>query len=251
MRAGKYKKLSGAVAAVALTTGLSVVATAAPAGAADADIAVTEVNPRASDTSLGKDWLELTNTGSTAINLTGWRIDDDSNSFGSGGVITGITSIAAGESIILIPEGSAASVATFRTQWWGGSPPAGLQVGYLTGSGLGLGSGGDAVNVFNSAGTRVAYVTFGSTAGSAPFKTLDNTAAIDGAVTLRSEIGTNAAFQSVEATEIGSPGLRSTGPAPVVPEFPVTALAGVTGGALIGGWFVLRRRRDVAPTIAG
>jgi hypothetical protein len=60
----------------------------------------------------------------------------------------------------------------------------------------------------------------------------------------------NGAFLSTQGSEIGSPGINGAGPTPVVPEFPMVALAGVTGGALIGGWMVLRRRADAAPTVA-
>ena len=56
--------------------GLPVALGASPVSAADTDIRVTEAAPRASSTSLGKDWIELTNTGSSTVNLTGWRVDD-------------------------------------------------------------------------------------------------------------------------------------------------------------------------------
>lgn len=42
------------------------------------------------------DWFEVTNIGSAAQNITGWKMDDNSNSFGSAVAMGGITSIAPG-----------------------------------------------------------------------------------------------------------------------------------------------------------
>ena len=43
------------------------------------------------------DWFELTNKGAVPVNITGWKVDDDSNAFASALPLTGITEIAPGE----------------------------------------------------------------------------------------------------------------------------------------------------------
>ena len=60
----------------------------------------------------------------------------------------------------------------------------------------------------NAAGTRVANVSFGSTAGSAPFTTLENVPGVDGTISTRSAVGVNSAFLSAQGSEVGSPGAR-------------------------------------------
>ena len=70
--------------------------------------------------SYGADWFELTNIGSTAVNISGWKMDDNSNSFGNAVALRGVTSIAAGQSVVFI-EGNATGTtdstidATFKT----------------------------------------------------------------------------------------------------------------------------------------
>jgi hypothetical protein len=73
----------------------------------------------------------------------------------------GVTSIAPGESVVFLESDSPATVVpTFKTLWFGANPPAGLQVGTYTGSGVGLSTSGDAVNLFKSAGVLQASATF-------------------------------------------------------------------------------------------
>ena len=83
--------------------------------------------------------------------------------------------------------------------------PAGFQIGSYSGSGVGLSTDGDAVNLFDSFGRRVTGVTFGaSTSGF----TFDN-AARAATVAQLSAIGVNGAFKS-PANEVGSPGTHAT-----------------------------------------
>ena len=59
------------------------------------------------------------------------------------------------------------------TAWFGATPPAGFKIGTYTGGGIGLSTGGDAVNLFDAPGNHMTGVSFGvSTTG----KTFDNTA---------------------------------------------------------------------------
>lgn len=209
---------------------------------AHAAILVTEVAPWSSGNStLAADWFELTNTGSSAVTITGWKMDDNSNSFASSVALNGIASIGAGESVIFIETASpAAAAATFRTLWFGASAPTGLQIGSYTGSGVGLSTGGDAVNIFDGAGNRITGIAFG-TSPAGPFPTFDNAAGL-GSTTLPlpivstlAVIGTNGAFAAAgNALEIGSPGLIAAIPEPATY---VTMLAGLVGLA------AARRRR--------
>lgn len=174
---------------------------------------VTEVAPWASSNgAVGGDWFEVTNVSASAVDITGWKVDDSSNAFATAIALNGITSIAPGESVIFI-EGAAGIADTFKTVWFGASPPVGLQVGTYQGSGIGLSTGGDAVNLFTAGGTRHSGATFGAADSASPFQTFDNTAAAnDSAITLLSEDGVNGAFvAATSAVEIGSPGYSAPG----------------------------------------
>lgn len=110
------------------------------------------------------DWFELTNYGSTAIDITGWKVDDNSFNFATSVLLNGVTSIAPNERVMFCENASAAYASTFRT-FWGLAET--VQVGTYTGSGIGLSSSGDGVIVFNASGTEVWRVSFGAaTAGS-------------------------------------------------------------------------------------
>ena len=90
-----------------------------------------EVAPYASgNTAYEADWIELTNMGSSAVNLTGWKMDDNSNSFAAGAALRGVTSIAAGQSVIFLESNAsgtndAAINAGFKSAWFGSNVPAG------------------------------------------------------------------------------------------------------------------------------
>lgn len=117
------------------------------------------------------DWIELTNLGNTAANISGWKVDDSSRAFGTSLLLNGITSIAAGESVVFFETPAANLTGAWATDltnfrnFWGGL--SGIQVGYYGGSGIGLSSAGDGMIVFNSSGIEVTnYVSFGAaTAG--------------------------------------------------------------------------------------
>ncbi|MEH1863566.1 MAG: SdiA-regulated domain-containing protein [Nostoc sp.] len=183
-------------------------------------IFITEVAPWSSgnnNSPVAADWFELTNKGTSALDITGWKIDDDSNNFASSVTLSGITSIGAGESVIFI-EGATVNT-TFLSNWFGANPPVGLKIGNYSGSGIGLSTNGDAVNIYNSTGALQANVAFGASPAASPFATFDNAALLNNAtITAFSVAGTNGAFSIVNTlgnTEIGSPGTIAT-PLPTI-----------------------------------
>ena len=182
---------------------------------AHAQVRITEVVPWSSSSAVGADWFELTNTGAVALDITGWTMDDDSNNPNSA-LLSGITSIAPGESVIFLELAGGGNATTltnlFISTWFGGSAPAGLHIGTYTqgvAGGVGLGAGGDAVNVFNgTAGTLQAKVTFGASDSVNPLQTFDNAAGLNNTtISQLSVVGTNGAFVAAnDVNQIGSPG---------------------------------------------
>ena len=174
---------------------------------------ISEVAPWANNNSPVKaDWFEITNTKAVAVDITGWKVDDNSQSPAAAVLLNGITTINPGESVIFIETADLAGKTTdFLNNWFGANPPAGLKIGNYTGSGIGLSGDGDQVNLYNGvSSTPVASVLFG-TSPTGTFKTFDNTdglTTITTPVTQLSAVGTNGAFVAVNSnTEIGSPGV--------------------------------------------
>ncbi len=203
-----------------------------PGFAAPGLLRITEVAPWSSGNSpVGADWFEVTNVGARVVSLAAWKIDDSSESpLGGAVALNGVAAIAPGESVIFLEtENVATTVSAFLSNWFGANPPSGLQVGTYSGSGVGLSTGGDAVNLFDAANVRQAKVTFGASPASAPFGTFDNSAFIDNAaITLSSVAGVNGAVVATNsAIEVGSPGLLSVAITPSV--------TGGSGGSVTGG----------------
>ena len=167
------------------------------------------------------DWWEVTNYGSSAVDITGWKVDDSSFTSGSSVALNGITSISAGESVAFLEtttldSGTVATlISSFRT-FWGGSA-ASAQIGYYAGSGIGLSSNGDGLVMFSGTGAETTpRVTFGAATTGASFyygydaagdpTTSPNTNAIVSTVgTLGGQI-TFASATISTAQNIGSPG---------------------------------------------
>lgn len=169
------------------------------------------------------DWIELTNFGLTPVSITGWRIDDSSASVALSQPLLGVTSIAPGESVVFIESAAGAGIADFRT-FWGGL--AGVQIGYYSGSGLGLSSGGDGVTIFNASPVTVDLVSFGAATTGVSFG-YDPDNSVFGGLSVNGVFG---AFVSTNPVgNVASPG-----------AIPGPAAAGVLG---LAGLVAARRRR--------
>ena len=202
------------------------VVVAAISSPAIADLRITEVmsssNGGGSPTG---DFFEVTNYGSSAVSLSGWKMDDNSFALANAVAMSGIASIGAGESVIFIESAAGAAINSFRT-FWGGL--TGVQVGYYSGPGTGLSSGGDAVIIFDSFGTEATRVSFGAAVSGSTFFWGYNSAtgtvdpSYSGVVSTVGTIGTQ-----VTVTSSGDSG--SLGTAIGVPAPGVVALLGVAG----------------------
>jgi hypothetical protein len=166
-------------------------------------LAITEVmSSVAGGTPSGHtDWFELTNLDTNAVNLTGYRFSDR-YSFELSFRITNSLVIQPGESIVFVERLTRDEF----IRWWGGDQlPPGIKI--TTYYGLGLSSGGDIINFWNSAETNV-Y---------APLLSAGFLEAIPG-VSQRylppdfffvedSMAGTAGAFYAAEGNDVGSPGM--------------------------------------------
>jgi uncharacterized protein YjiK len=216
------------------STSYTLAITAATGGAIT--LAITEAAPWSSGNSpLAADWFELTNFGTAPVSLVGWTMDDNSNSAAVSVPMNGVTSIKAGESVIFIETASSSELAAkaqaFINLWYGGTAPAGLQIGSYSGSGVGLSTGGDAVNIFDNGGTVHAAISFGPSPSGTPLPTFDNSAGLNNvAIANLSVVGQFGAFVAAsDANEIGSPGTVGSGAAPIVGITAVDGLASETG----------------------
>jgi uncharacterized protein YjiK len=203
-----------------------------------ATLIISEVAPWSSGNSpaaLAVDWFEVTNIGDAIADITGWKMDDSGPTFGTAVALNGITKIAPGESVIFMETNALATKkAAFLALWFGANPPANLQIGSYSGSGVGLSTGGDAVNLFDTTpapGTIRAGVTFGTSPAGPSFPTFDNAAGLNGtAISTLSAVGVNGAFVAAgDSHEMGSPGTIGAPPTPVVSIAATDATAAETG----------------------
>jgi hypothetical protein len=125
---------------------------ASPALAQISTLRITEVMSSSGVGGTG-DWWEATNYGSSAVDITGWKVDDSSFTFGLSVALNGITSINAGESVAFLETNTldsgtvATLISSFRT-FWGGSGTS-AQIGYYAGSGISFSSNGDGIVMFS------------------------------------------------------------------------------------------------------
>ncbi len=209
------------------------------------------------------DWFELTNFGATPVNFVDtFFYDDDSADPTANSPLSGITSIAPGESVIFLVswEGGFATaqdaIDAFNAFW----PPAeffGVQVGTVT-DGSGLGGGGDAVNIFNTADPDATLIASqGYPVGGFEESYVWNPLSMSWNDELAAE-GVFGAFASLfpasDDPTVG-PALASPGiidGAPPEPVFPLTITeiwsGGVAGAEVVGDWFEVTNFGDTTFT---
>ena len=147
-----------------------IIAAALIAGAshAPAQILISEINSNG----IGGDFFEIYNAGSSAVDLGGWKWVDNASSANGGPSFNGARAYAfnaftlnAGSSALVVSDASGG--ATGNTNFansWGGLSGANLLT-FNTGSGTGNGFGqSDLVALFNSTGTFVTGLNYGTTA---------------------------------------------------------------------------------------
>ena len=200
------------------------------ASAVQTGLRITEVAATGSSHSYAADWFELTNIGLLAVDITGWKMDDNSFLAANAVALSGVTSIAPGQSVVFAETSNLATTKTaFVSAWFAGSAPVGFTMGAYTGSGVGLSAGGDGVIIFNSANAQMAKVSFGAASAT---NTFDNAQGLDNtAISLLSVAGVNGAFSA--STLVGSPG-----------TVPLPAAVWLLGSVLTGIGALRSRRRQ-------
>lgn len=133
------------------------------AAVSSAQLAITEISSKSQFDI--DDYFELTNLGGSAVDITGWKFEDESADIADAVDLMNITSIAAGESVVFFRLDErdsnasgydpAAEEVLFRNAWGG---LAGIQVGYHGGSGLGK---GDEINLFDATDTVAVTQAYG------------------------------------------------------------------------------------------
>ncbi|HVM47989.1 MAG TPA: CotH kinase family protein [Candidatus Acidoferrum sp.] len=166
------------------------------------NLVITEVMSSEAKGSLAtSDWWELSNLGSFAVNLEGYRFDDNHDSFAEADTITNAATISPGESIVLVED---MTPDAFRAWWGTQNLPARLQI--ISYPSIGFSSSGDAIHLWNAAATSltdtVASVTFSTATRGVSFG-FDPAAGVFGALSVA---GQNGAFVASANGDIGSPG---------------------------------------------
>lgn len=194
------------------------------------DIEVTEIWPGQTGDDLTADWFEIVNRGDTT-----WTqgvdpdlfYDDDSADPGVADPITGLTSLAPGETAIVVVSDTAGDVADFVSNWMPDITLDDVEVGIVDGSGL-SNTAADAVTIWlgdpGSGGTLEDSAPYPGVSGGASFdidlnelSTVDN---VHGAVATTATAGSSGMEPAT-----GSPGIQSDDPVGSV------SVIDVSGGA--------------------
>ena len=243
-----------------LLAAITLTAATLAASPATAQIRITEVM---SSSGLGgtEDWFEVTNYGTTSVNITGWGVDDGSFNFGTVAALNGVTSIGPRETVVFVETATAdpsAEVAAFRT-FWGGAAST-VAIGTYAGSSKSFSSNGDGVVVFDSAGNEMTPQTsFGAATGGSSFYWAYDAAGdfVTGFGTqsagVVSTVGTIPGSFSDQVTftstnvlaNIGSPGTAVN----AVPE-PSSIVLAAFAGLGLAGYAARRRSRKATPAVA-
>ena len=192
------------------------------------------------------DWFEVTNYGDTAMDVTGWRMDDGSFNFGASrelvpytlGPDPAWTLLGPGESAVMYEVTSldpADQVEPFKLFWSLGTAAGDVRnpkIATYAGSGVSFSSGGDGVVIFDSIGAEVTPQTrFGAaTGGSTFYWSYDALGDLATAATGTVSVPGIAEAYTTSSTpsNIGSPGIA-------VVETPSSTLYWTATGSALGG----------------
>lgn len=155
-----------------VTTNFQIGTTDAPyvPGEQDIGLAITEIWSGQSGSDVTADWFEITNRSNETLDFSTMPLyyDDDSADPVDAVEIQGLTTLAAGESAIVMVDGGADSVAEFRSAWSNLNNIDTLKIGYAENA-SGLGGGGDAVTLWQGDprvdGNQVAMADYPDTDG--------------------------------------------------------------------------------------
>ena len=181
---------------------------------AQANIIITEVNSNSN----GGDFFELHNTGASAVNLIGWKWDDDSLNPAAGATF-GSISIPAGGVLVVSTE-APGTEAAFKTAW-----NLGDDVTVVATGGPGLGAN-DAVILFNASNAVVASFNYRSAAFTANSITVQPFARPGAAAPLGGHAGLSAGGLFGDGTSAIWDGVSTTSPAYIAASVSPPALTG-------------------------
>lgn len=117
------------------------------------NLLISEVNSNGT----GEDFFELYNYGSTAIDLSGWRMNDSAATFSKGITFPEGLTLAAGTTLIVSAATTDTELATFKTVWGLGSDANVIAMSSMPGLGK-----GDAVVIFDNQGYVAAEFNYGA-----------------------------------------------------------------------------------------
>ena len=170
------------------------------------DLAITEVMASSNDanSAVNEDWFEITNYGSTAVDLAGFSWDD--NSYAAGTVVFPSITVAPGEAIV-VAQIDAANEAAFRATWNLGAWVQILVNEDFATAQPGFSANGDGVALFDSSATPIEICRAEYTAALAGFSVEYDTACT---YLGNAAVGVRGAYTSTGG-DVGSPGNQSIG----------------------------------------
>ncbi len=163
---------------------------------------ITEVNSNAA----AGDFFELFNHGDTAIDMSGWRLNDEAASFASGVGFPDGTVLAAGQKLVVALVQDQAELDVFKAAW---NLPADSQVVAVDGPGLGK---QDAVVVFDGGGYVATAFNYDTDSVLASDGTIITTAPAGAGVTFLDGQHTGKAYGGGEKASVVWDGLSTSDP---------------------------------------